>query len=183
MLSQLNPVSTLQLQSQPSLLLVLPSSHFSEPTIFLSPQTGEHLEGVPLQSQPVSFWQKQSQPSPLTLLPSSHVSLPAMTPSLHLVMQTDGDPVQDHPVSMQHLASQPSFGSVLPSSHFSVPATTLSPQVGWQLPVSQPKPSSTVHVEEHLQQSKFNTYYLTHRRYQYSCRHTPRLQLGFRRRT
>src|SRR5689334_21949374 len=73
----------LQLLSQPSPLVVLPSSQTSVPRIMLSPQIGVHELGLPGQSQPTSTWQLPSQPSPGDVSLSSHASAPATLPSPH----------------------------------------------------------------------------------------------------
>ena len=72
--------------SQPSPLLLLPSSHASPGEINIpSPQivfqvSAEEAE-PPVQDQPVSTTQLESHPSPAAIFPSSHASGPILFPS------------------------------------------------------------------------------------------------------
>jgi hypothetical protein len=76
-----NPDSTTQVEEQPSLGLVLPSSQVSDPSRTPFPQFWHTLGVVPLQVHPDSVAQVAEHPSPGIWLPSSHDSAePSRTP-------------------------------------------------------------------------------------------------------
>ena len=86
MVTQLYPTSTTHELSQPSPLLLLPSSHVSPGEITIpSPQIGSQVSAEevepPVQDQPVSTTQFESHPSPVAVFESSHASAPILKPS------------------------------------------------------------------------------------------------------
>jgi hypothetical protein len=117
---------------QPSVPIVLPSSHASFPTRFPSPQTAVHesieLIVPPEQTNPASIWQSVLQPSPGAVLLSSHCSAlfqRIRMPSPQMGAQVSTPPIPEpsvfddvhaKPVSMRQSESQPSPPTVLLSS-------------------------------------------------------------------
>src|SRR5580693_8079799 len=123
------PVSSVQVELQPSPETVLPSSHCSCGNLRPSPQTA--VQVPPLQDG--STVHVGEHPSNGIRLPSSHCSEPSLIPSPQTVAwQTDmgDDPVvaQAKPGSILQVELQPSPETVLPSSHWSVPSTIPLPQ-------------------------------------------------------
>src|SRR5258706_379218 len=114
---QLQPVSIVQVELQPSPDSVLPSSHCSCGNFRPSPHTAGHVA---------------PQPSPGTLLPSSHVSLPCTRRSPHTSVEEHGAPGTWHTKngSRRHVELQPSPPMPLPSSH-------CSPSPAWITPSPQ----------------------------------------------
>jgi len=92
---QNHPSSWAHELSQPSLSRVLPSSHFSNPAIMLSPHCVMHvslLVGVPpVQLKPHSMVQLAEQPSPPLVLPSSQSSPEVLFPLPHTSLQISVD--------------------------------------------------------------------------------------------
>src|SRR5688500_101465 len=89
------PASISQFASQPSPLVVLPSSHSSEPLILLSPHACSRVQGWPAtgHTNDVFCTQVELQPSSSTVLPSSHCSTPlTRTPSPHTIVLSHGSP-------------------------------------------------------------------------------------------
>src|SRR5258706_2665247 len=117
---------------QPSLGVVLPSSHASVPSMRALPHFW-HTLGEPLQLQPASTAHRPLQPSPPVRLPSSHDSGSSrvVLPHWAFCVHTDGCTVgkeQLQPISTVHVAEQPSAGLAPPSSHASLPSTRPLPQ-------------------------------------------------------
>jgi hypothetical protein len=76
------------------LLIKLPSSQASVPTLYPSPQVVAQVSLVaelpPRHFHPDSIWQRELQPSPFILLPSSQGYYPKSNPSPHISMQVSG---------------------------------------------------------------------------------------------
>src|SRR5512133_3456073 len=104
---------------QPSPLVVLPSSHCSVPSFFLSPQIGRQGSPTLGQRNPTSGWHVAEQPSPEFLFWSSQVS-PWVSLPFPQYSSWQTDPVavfsQEYPVSMVHVEEQPSLFATFPSS-------------------------------------------------------------------
>src|SRR5689334_2888879 len=92
-IGQVQPTSTaLQVELQPSPLLVLWSSQTSRPATSPSPQVVAHgCPGIG-QVRPGSGGQAEVHPSPLFGLPSSQASEPIRLPSPHPAVHTEGSP-------------------------------------------------------------------------------------------
>src|ERR1700722_7222982 len=112
------PVSSVQVELQPSPETVLPSSHCSCGNLRPSPQTA--VQVPPLQDG--STVHVGEHPSNGIRLPSSHCSEPSLTPSPQRVgwqteMGAGGVEAQAKPGSILHVALQPSPETLFPSSH------------------------------------------------------------------
>lgn len=90
---QVYPASTVQEEAQPSPLVVLPSSHVSEPSFLPFPHFWQTLGLAPLQVNPLSIAHVLEHPSPSSTLPSSHASVPEnTTPSPQVETQEVSSP-------------------------------------------------------------------------------------------
>src|SRR5512145_2820032 len=93
--AHVQPASSAQLDEQPSLLFVLPSSQSSAPATRPSPHAVA-TQGEPATAhvQPDTSAQLDEQPSLFAVFPSSHVSVPARIESPQVVEQALGEPAQ-----------------------------------------------------------------------------------------
>jgi len=129
---QVHPVSTDQLESQPSPLTVLLSSQLPVATFitFPSPQISEQelavVESPSVHVYPDSTAQEASHPSPVAVFPSSQypaiglITFPSPQISEHELALEELPDVHVHPVSTLQLESQPSPFTVLLSSQYPV---------------------------------------------------------------
>src|SRR6187431_1821376 len=121
---QVNPVSFVHFEEQPSPSIVLPSSQSS-----LIKRPSPHSDTQDAPEQLGSRRQSAEQPSNGALLPSSQLSAPSTTLLPHLAsVHTLGAPSHFLPSSTRQRAEQPSPATTLASSHCSLAATMPSPQ-------------------------------------------------------
>src|SRR5260221_350420 len=125
---QLQPVSIVQVELQPSPDSVLPSSHCSCGNFRPSPHTAVHVPPLQRGSTP----HQGEQPSYGLRLPSSHCSKPCTRRSPHTSVEEHGAPGTWHTKngSRRHVELQPSPPMPLPSSH-------CSPSPAWITPSPQ----------------------------------------------
>jgi len=140
---QVHPVSTAQVDEQPSPPVVLPSSQYPEVGFmtFPSPQMSEQIlaveESPKVHVQSVSTFHVASQPSFGVVLPSSHFPKIGLIviPSPHISVQelavVESPSDQVHPVSTAQVEDQPSPPVIPPSSQYPVVgfSTLPSPQI------------------------------------------------------
>ena len=167
------PVSTEQVELQPSPLAVFPSSQYPA-AIFMtkpSPHISDQELAVVLvpkeQEYPVSTDQLELHPSPLAVFPSSQypvvglITIPSPQVSAQLLAVVLSPPDHVYPVSTEQDELQPSLLTVFPSSQYPEATfiTNPSPQISEHelavvlLPLVQVYPVSTDQVE--LQPSPF----------------------------
>src|SRR5688572_23853278 len=92
-----HPGSVKHVEEQPSALVVLLSSQFSEPVSTPSPQSGTHFLPGTRHCHPGSTAvHVELQPSPSAVLPSSHVSALDSEPFPHVAFDTHGWPGVGH---------------------------------------------------------------------------------------
>lgn len=122
--------STEQVDDQPSLSFVFPSSQY--PAVGLNTSPSPHTsscvqisaveESPPEQVQPTSSLQEESQPSLSLVFPSSHfpivesIFLPSPQMSEHTLAVAESPSVHDQYVSTPQIEDHPSPSAVLPSS-------------------------------------------------------------------
>src|SRR6187431_1609649 len=121
---QVNPVSFVHVEEQPSPSMVLPSSQSS---LISRPSPHSDLQGAVAQFG--SRRQSVEQPSNGVVLPSSQLSAPSTLPLPQVAfVHTLGAPSHFLPSSTRQRSEQPSPATTLPSSHGSLAATIPSPQ-------------------------------------------------------
>ena len=112
-----------QLLSQPSPSVRLPSSHASPGCLMPLPQAmAEHRDGPPTHVKPFSIWQVAEQPSPPAVLPSSHDSPTSVELSPHSSEHTE-----PMPNALGTLTSRPSGLPVAPAALWTTTVMVLVP--------------------------------------------------------